>query len=99
MSKLANYKLNTTFDGPDKVTHTTYISDMATGVRRKPLQTTWTTTKIIGQGGFGSVLLQKADNSQLRAVKKIEKKPSGIGVEITVMLKVASVFFLRPLSP
>lgn len=93
MPKPANYKLVTTFHGPENVTHTTFHSDVATGVRMQPVQTKWTTTKTLGSGAQGSVLLQAAQSGQLRAVKKLEKFNMGIDVELKVMSKVANVFF------
>lgn len=98
MPKPASYKLATTFQGPNIVTHTTYLSDLATGVRLRPVQTTWTTKKTLGYGRFGSVVLQEAEGYQLRAVKKLQKGIMGIDAELKVMSKVAKVFF-PPYTP
>lgn len=71
-TKLDRYKLITEFcDG--SVTHSTYKTNLATGERRIPVLTKWTDQKILGSGGFGTVVLQQAEGGQLRAVKKLLK--------------------------
>lgn len=98
MSKIDRYKLETTFH-TGSVTHTTYKTDLATGQRKTPVQTTWTDQGTLGSGGFGVVALQRADVSgQLRAVKKIMKGLGHIDYsrELKVLSKAANVH--TPLS-
>lgn len=75
--------------------HTTYMTDLRAGLRKTPVETTWTNKTTLGSGGYGTVFLQEAEGGhQLRAVKRLEKKKKliGIDVELKVMSKVAHVF-------
>lgn len=91
-SKLDRFKLETTF-GDGGVTHTTFMTDIAAGKRRAPVQTTWNDEKTLGSGGFGVVILQKAAGGELRAVKKIYTGTGKVDFsrEVSVMAKVAHV--------
>lgn len=76
LSKLDHFKLETRYGkdyaGKDYVENDTYVwkysSKWATGVKR------WTRVKMIGEGGFASVWLEKeASGHELRAVKVIQR--------------------------
>lgn len=90
--KLDRHKLATAFcDG--SVIHKTYRTDLATGQRMIPVLTKWTDRKILGSGGFGTVVLQQAEGGQCRAVKKLLK---GFGMvdysrELKALSKVTEV--------
>lgn len=91
-TKLDRYKLDTIF-AEDRVTNTTYRTDLATGERRTAVQTTWADRRIIGSGGFSIVILQESAGGQSRAVKKLFKGMANINYshELTVLSRVAEV--------
>lgn len=90
--KLDRFKLESSF-GDGCVTQTTYKTDIPSGQRRAPIQTTWTDKKSLGSGGFGVVILQQSDGGELRAVKKIYTGTGKMDFsrEVRVMIKVAYV--------
>ena len=70
---LDHYKLDAAqFDGC--VVHTSYVSDRALNLRKVKVEKKWANVKLIGQGTFGEVWLQKEVNSEKeRAVKVLRK--------------------------
>lgn len=73
-SKLARYKIRTTFD-IDFVEHTLHTSDLRSRQRRVEVKTKWTREKELGSGAFGVVWREIEETSrELRAVKIIPKQ-------------------------
>lgn len=92
-SRLDRYKLKTIFDG-DAVIHTTYISDLSTGQRKKEVKTRWERKGRIGKGGFGVIYLQEKveGKKQLRAVKQLfQDQNVDWSRELNAMVKVRDV--------
>lgn len=86
------YRLETTFDG-DNVVHTTYMLNPSTGKKDFEIKQKWTWERLIGQGTFGAVHLEKEETSgQTRAVKVLSGK-SGVDYsrELSLLAKLADV--------
>lgn len=91
ISKLENFKLDTTF-GDDYVITANY--EWILSERRQSGVTTWKTVRMIGTGAFGSVWLEKSDGRQLRAVKRIERHvvmQAGFSQELLALITLADV--------
>ncbi|KAH8149544.1 uncharacterized protein LAJ45_06172 [Morchella importuna] len=84
-TKLERYKLQTEFS-PDgrSIEHTTYKSSLESGVRRVVVKTRWYEARQLGFGGNGVVFLQRNDDGQYRAVKRMYKEK---GVSFRMELK------------
>ena len=69
-----HYKIESVFY-PDYVQQIEYISDAARGLRRAKVERRWKRHQTIGEGGFGSVWLERdmGNLALARAVKTIKK--------------------------
>lgn len=91
-----DYRLETTFSD-QYIEHHIKYSDRATGKRRAYKKEQWKTVRMIGDGGFGVVRLQKEMNTkQLRAVKEVRHNSSYASIidpmrELTTMAALSKV--------
>ncbi|KAF7856295.1 hypothetical protein EAF04_009823 [Stromatinia cepivora] len=73
LGNLNDWKLQTSFDGPNFI-HTSYQADWENGRRRKEIVEEWQNEGTLGHGGFGKVSLQGEVNGDgKRAVKELKK--------------------------
>ena len=61
---------------PEYTRHVFHISDHARGWRKLRVEKKWYRQVRLGQGGFGTVWLEKEHDGEVRAVKEIPKKSS-----------------------
>lgn len=72
--------------------HTIFKSDRARRQRQVRYAETWTTTKKLGEGGFGKVWLQQDESGAVRALKEIRKDHASAPVDYRRELEAAFKF-------
>jgi hypothetical protein len=79
---------------PDCIVESHQISDASRGLRRVPVTRVWRTERLLGQGGFGEVLLQcqESDKDVKRALKVIPTRGVNLSLaerrrELTAMIE------------